>query len=77
MTTVWVLTYEDTDHGLSDPTTRTVAVTATLERARQSAAEDQDPGKPALEWVQNHDGSWTTYWTDGSCYRAYEFEIQR
>lgn len=74
--TVWVLTLDDTDRGHSPETTTVVAVTATLDRAMQAADDDLDPGRDPLTWVQNHDGSWTTHWADGSCYRASEFEIQ-
>lgn len=68
---MWVLA----QHNEDDKWFRAVAITATLDAAQQAAIDDLDPDWPTPEWVQQPDGSWTTYLQWAIRYTAEEFEV--
>jgi hypothetical protein len=71
VTAVWVVVQRNED----DREFRVVAATSSLPAGQQAATDDLDPDWPALEWVQQPDGSWTTYLQGDLRYTAERFEV--
>ncbi|GAA0583064.1 hypothetical protein GCM10010172_80110 [Paractinoplanes ferrugineus] len=54
---VWVVTRHEVEFHESE----VIAVSASLDSAMQACDDNYGAAWPQLEWVQQADGSWTTY----------------